>query len=159
MLNKYINPNINNDNNTDDDIDDAKLMQDAKQLFQNFTNLGRSSVNVTLQTITSISNDMKLKYDNTITSINSNDNNNNNDSNNKNNNNEKNIFTNIVSNIGLTEAEQNAKKFLTGSDSTTDARPKKRLVLSLKELQSFEKRIKQENAFDDIVKFAKTKSR
>jgi len=163
MLNSNSNSNTNTnkgiDTNDDDDINDEKLIVDAKQLFQNFTNLGMSTVNVTLQTITSISNDIKTKYDNTI--INSNDN--------DNKNNDKSLFTNIVSNIGLTEVEQNAKKFLSESDSSSssssssssnvDARPKKRLILSLKELQSLEKQMKQENSFDEIVKFAKTKSR
>ena len=163
MLNNS-NSNSNNSNkgidtNDDDDINDEKLIVDAKQLFQNFTNLGKSTVNVTLQTITSISNDIKTKYDNTM--INNNDNNNNK-------NDDRSVFTNIVSNIGLTEVEQSAKKFLSETDSSSsssssssnvDARPKKRLILSLKELQSLEKQMKQESSFDEIVKFAKTKSR
>jgi hypothetical protein len=156
MLNSNSNINSNKgiETNDDDDINDEKLIVDAKQLFQNFTNLGKSTVNVTLQTITSISNDIRTKYDNTI--INSNDNNKNDD---------KTVFTNIVSNIGLTEVEQNAKKFLSETDisnsssNNVDTRPKKRLILSLKELQSLERQIKQESSFDEIVKFAKTKSR
>ena len=164
MLNSNSNSNSNSnkgiETNDDDDINDEKLIVDAKQLFQNFTNLGKSTVNVTLQTITSISNDIRTKYDNTI--ININDNNKKNDDNS--------VFTNIVSNIGLTEVEQNAKKFLSETDSSSsssssssnnnvDTRPKKRLILSLKELQSLERQMKQESSFDEIVKFAKTKSR
>lgn len=145
------NNNEANDIN-DNDIDD-KLLEDAVQLFQNFTNLGKSTVDVTVQAITSISNDLITKYNST--NINTNDN----DNDNKDNDNNNRIFTKIVSNIGLTELEQNAKKYLKENDKNLELKMKRRFILSSKELQSLEKRLKQENTFDDIVKLARTKSR
>jgi hypothetical protein len=159
MLSSNNNNKSNEINDNDDDDTDDKLLEDAVLLFQNFTNLGKSTVDVTLQTITNISNDIKTKYNSTITSTNLNVNNEIITKTNDDTNDNDKIFTKIVNNLGLTEVEQNAKKYLNDNDKNFDVKMKKRLILSTKELQSLEKLLKQENTFDDIVKLARTKSR
>jgi len=102
MLSSNNNNKSNEINDNDDDDTDDKLLEDAVLLFQNFTNLGKSTVDVTLQTITNISNDIKTKYNSTITSTNLNVNNDITTKTNDDNNDNDKIFTKIVNNLGLT---------------------------------------------------------